>query len=201
MQGISITTQRAKMEIHTERAQVNIQRHRPRMRVSTRKARMIINRQRPQFRIEKEVFHAKSNRGSKLDIDIGGIQRTDAPPPSGSLSLTGGLEHDIPDKGHSLQGIRSFSAAQSVRRKSNMGADAQTPAEYTKNRLEWDMGTNSVSWEPFEMTIEWDMTPPLQVNVTPHSIDIRLSRYPAIKVNVNAEYYEQLNKLKYDKRI
>lgn len=199
MQGISITTQRAQIQIRTERAQVQIDRPRPRMNIRTRRARMHVEHRSPQFRISKTPMVVHNGASALLrgayESHAPGIQQATRGGRFATSQGQGGGHSD-----GSLQEMKEFTSEQ-VQKAASAPSSRPSVVQQMRQQIEWDMGYRDVTWEPFEMVIEWDMDVRPSIKVKPHSIEIKLSRYPSVKVNINAEYYERLDKRKYDKRI
>ncbi len=198
MQGLRITTQRAQIEISSKRAQLIIERPKPRMRIRTRRAQMNVERRAPQFSINREQLRQnRSGQKLQLPIDIGweGVQHADLTRIGNNAARHGGNAtgvEAIADISHERSRRRSHSATQ------------QTPSAMpdTRQQIEWDMGYYDVKWEPHELIVEWDMTgqgPVITFN--PHSVEIKLSRYPSVKITYDADYFERQHHKKFDKKI
>lgn len=204
MQGISITTQRAQIQIRTERAQVQIERARPRMNIRTRKARMNVERRSPQFRISRQlrVDSATAQALQRAYENYTSSGRKTAPQGiSPSVSSQGSHEHAAHGSDGNLQDMREYASEQAQRSTAKAAARRPSAVQTIQQQIEWDMGYSDITWEPFEMVIDWDMDIRPKVSVIPHSIEIKLSRYPSVKVNINAEYYERLDRRKFEKKI
>jgi hypothetical protein len=55
-------------------------------------------------------------------------------------------------------------------------------AAVEKPELHWDPGQMSVDWTPLEMQMEWDIPDPVDIEVEPHQIDIRMTQNPEIHI-------------------
>jgi hypothetical protein len=196
MQGISITTQRAQLDIRTKRAELIIERPRPRMNVRTRRARMTINRRMPTFKVNWEQVRAESGLvpSIRFAIENGQFGSQQGWQAVGEIAQNGDRMMDSTG----LDVIADISRERS-RRQRPEGEFNVAPMPRNLPQVEWDHGEFSVEWEPYELEVTWDMPKP-QIRFNPHTVEIKLSRYPLVKITYDPEFFEKRIK-KLDKKI
>jgi hypothetical protein len=195
MQGLSITTQRAQIEIRTKRAELIIERPRPRMNIRVRRARMTVNRRMPTFRVNWEQIRAESGLTPMVRhaIEAGNEGARQATKAIGEIADRGNRMMDSTG----LDVIAAISKERSQRKPEGEFNVAPMPRNLPK--VEWDAGEFSIDWEPHEMMVEWDMPKP-SIRFNPHTVEIKISRYPLVKITFDPSFFEKKIK-KYDKDI
>lgn len=197
MNGISISSQRAKLSIESTRAQLNISNPRPRMYVRSKPARMSIDRKAPTFKVNWEKVRSESGLTPPVRFAVTKGQQAyqEAWDAVGYIAEKGTRMMDM-NSGDVVAQL-AYERSQPRRMEANLGRMPENLPE-----IEWDMGYFSIDWEAYELIIEWDMTGSgPKITVDPHSVEIRLSQYPNVTIHFEPDFLNEHVKRKIDRKI
>ena len=196
MKGITISSQKAKLEIQSTPARLNIQNPRPRMSIKTRPARMYVSRQTPKFKVNWEKVRSESGLAPIVRFMV----------------QTGRENHQkgwdavgiIVEKGNRMKEMRygdqvaqiAYERGQPKPPEVNLGRMPENLPE-----IEWGMGHLTIDWEAYEFSIEWDLSGP-KITADPYTVEIRMSQYPSVTIKFDPDVIDHpAAKRKVDRKI
>lgn len=167
----------ARLEIHSEPAQVQIRSKQIKFRVNRESPQMTIHRRAPQFKMNWAKVRAENGLAG----------------PSAFSQQTRDRAHSmvmesiarIAQNGDAMMHIENYSSGASMIAQvayNNMEA-AMSPPEINVQmkslpEMEWDMGEFQINWSHGTFNIEWDHDFMPDINVTPHSVEITVRNHP-----------------------
>ncbi len=189
-----------RLDIHSTRAVLEIQREPMRLVVRRTSPRMNVTRTHTRFRIAnsqqllgEQVGRRgpdaqrrrmiQRNRQAMMD----GIQRTNSEAEQYSNYYRAGDSNIV------AQVSLSNMIQDSVPVYDTVSIPAPLP------EVEWDMGDMEIDWDMGELEMEWEGDPMPQISVTPHSVEIRLVSGEVIRVA--EQEAEQIEREGYGKRL
>lgn len=185
----------ARLEIRSTPAQLQIRSKQIRFRVNREMPRMTVHRRMPQFRVNWAKVRAENG-----------------------LAGPSALSQQMRDRAHSMVMESIARVAQNgdlMMRTENYSSSTDMVAEIAYNNMEaamsppeinvqmkslpemeWDAGEFQISWSQGKFNIEWETDFMPDINVTPHSVEIKVRNYPKRKVSEG-----RVPQSKVDKRI
>ncbi len=175
---LEITRQDAQIEVITHKAKVEISTRRPRFRMYRNHARFQMDRRLPTMRVDRTL--------QSMTLGVGPVLQSARQYFADSMQQ--GLENiaTIASEGTMLMKIEN---------KGNpiaeLGARALEKPEIRLNtvalpqaEISWDPGYVNVKWTPASLSLEWDTSAWADIRVEPHYVEIRMKKYPEVKIRV-----------------
>lgn len=197
MDAIRVKVDRPKLEITTTNAKVHIRNAKPRMRIRIKNASMAIQQEPPQFKLSESEYRRqvrsmlsvgvpeelKARAGDRVADEINRVLMI------GEYALNG---EEISSS--QVQIVPPFDELflQELELNTN---DIEAP------KLEWEEGHFIIEWSDYAIEIEWDDVRGPEIEVEPHSIEVRLSHRPVVKISVNKDNIREAVGIKVDKKV
>lgn len=171
-----------RMEINTTKAQLNITNKIRRFKMKRTPPKMEITRRTPTFKVNWAEVYAESglkrpkqfmldNRQKAYNKVLQAIKRTAQ---EGDMMMN--IQPDAPDMIPVIAEQNMRAALPEV----NIGSLPENFAEFT-----WDKGDFEISWTDGSVEIIWDEEFQPDINVTPHSVEIKIRNFQKVKMNDN----------------
>lgn len=197
MDAIRVQVDRPTLEITTTNAKVHIHTPKPRMRIRIKNASMAIRQEPPQFKLSKNEFRQqvkkrlsggvpaefKEKAGEKVADKINRVLMI------GEYALNG---EEIISNEVQIAPHFDLSSLQELELNTS---DIEAP------KLEWEEGHFIIEWSDYAIEIEWEDVGGPVIEVEPHSIEVRLSHRPVVKISVNKDRVKEVVGKKVDKSV
>lgn len=175
---LEITSQKAEFEIRTYNARVEISTRRPQFRLKRDIARFTLDKRLPMIRLDRTAMYNALGIGPVLqaarqyyhDAMQGSIDSI------GAISADGTAMMNIQNGGSAIVDL----AAQSMNSQLDLNIAALPPPE-----INWEPGYININWTPGTFNMEWDVSTWADIRVEPHYVEIRMVKYPEVKIRVN----------------
>ncbi len=187
-------------DIKTTNAVMKIKSQRLQMKVEKTPAKMTVRRTRPKMRVNwKKVFSESGRRSPDAlrrymqqryrQMALQGIQET------GSEYYQYSELQNHPSGGPNV--VATVTLHNVLRSNMPVADVANMPA--SSPEVEWDMGSMEIEWEPAKLEITWEGEFRPKLEVTPHTVEIRLINGETIRVAENEA--ESLERQGYGRRL
>lgn len=175
---IVITRQDAEIEVRSRRAKIEMSSHRPHFRLRKNAARMHIDRRLPQMHVDRTQAAAMFGTAPVLQMNRQNFlnARQKVLGNIASMSAEGTALMSIENGGNSLADI----AAQAMEE----GTGVLNISALPKPDINWESGYLNINWTPGNIDLEWDVSSWVDIRVEPHYVEIRMVKYPEIKITV-----------------
>lgn len=175
---VDITHQNGEIEITTQRARMDITTQRPQLRLIRNAPRMNVDRRLPQMHIDRSQAQALIGNAPILQINRQYYETTREQAVSniGNVASEGTQMMQIENPGSTLADL---AAQESDSDLGELTASAMPPPQ-----IDWENGYLNIDWTPGSMQMEWDVNSMVDIRVEPYSVEVRLSKYPDIKITV-----------------
>jgi hypothetical protein len=175
---IEITRQDAVLEIITHRARVEISTQRPRFRLRHSIARMNIDKRMPTMHLDRSMLGPALDIGPVLlaarDYYRNALQS--GAESGGTLPVAGAAVLNL-DNGKQAAVRLSLPVADTSG--GTLDLSSLRAAE-----VNWDPGYLDINWTPGSFEMEWDVSSWVDIRVEPHYVEIRMVKYPDVKIRV-----------------
>lgn len=174
---LEITHQDAEIEVKTHRAKVEIASKTPRFRMKRNDARFIMEKQLPMMHIDRTGMYKALGIGPVLKAarqfyedsvqkGVAGI---------GAIAAQGTQMMEIEKGGNAIAEI----GVQTLETRGELNALPLPPPDIT-----WEPGYININWSPSSLDMEWDVSTWADIRVEPSYIEIRMVKYPDVKIRV-----------------
>lgn len=175
---LEISRQDAEFEITTHKARVEISTRRSQFRMTRNLARFRVDKRLPTMRLDRTAMYSALGIGPVLQSARQYFQ--DAM--QQSIENTGLISSD----GDALMRIES--GGNTI---ADLGAQAVDTGERSVNTMglptaevNWEPGYININWTPGSLEMEWDTSSWADIRVEPHYIEIRMKKYPEVRIRV-----------------
>lgn len=204
MKVLDITTTRPQLDIRSTRAQMEITNSNRVRRFSAKRVapKMTVERKAASFKVDWASTWAQSGRRSPAYLKNYLVQNSRRKVDQAiSRTVNNGnyMQHVEAYRGTKRNPIGEI-AWQSYMNDSAVEVNVANMPDTTPDVV-WDPGYVRIEWSTGEMQIEWDDNFRPDVKVTPHSVEIRLSGYPEVKIGVIEKNVSKYNGRKVNRRV
>lgn len=177
MPRLEISHQDAEIEVKTHKAKVEISSKTPRFNMKRNNARFIMDKQLPTMHIDRTGMYKALGIGPVLQAarqfyedsvqkGVAGI---------GAIAAQGTQMMEIEKGGNAIADI----GAQTLDKQGDLNALPMPPPE-----INWEPGYININWSPGSLDLEWDVSTWADIRVEPSYIEIRMVKYPDVKIRV-----------------
>lgn len=201
MKTLDIHSSRATLDIHTTRAQLNIQNHvRRSFKVKTTRPQMRVERQMPQIKVDwKQVWADRGLRSPEHFLQhTRQLARQIVTEAVQNMVASGNYMAQLENYFSTMQNpIGDWAYEQMLSSVPEVGMSSGAPSP----KVQWTEGSIKIEWEPGNVEIIWEDEFMPNIEVTPHSVEIRLRTHADIKISVNENNLPKTSGKQVDKKI
>lgn len=174
----NINNSRAVLDIRSTPAKLNIQSHQIRFRVHSRMPQMTVHRRAPQFRVNWAKVRAENGLAGPGDFSKSLRDQSRA-------KVYEAIER-IAQNGDLMMRTEHHSGRDMVSEIAFNNMEASIPSinivAKSLPEVTWDNGEFQIVWSDGSLDIEWDTDFMPDINVTPHSVEIKVRHHPKQKI-------------------
>lgn len=201
MKVLEISTVRPHLDITTKRAELNM--HNRIRRFSTKRVapKMNVERKAASFKVDWSSVWAQLGRRSPTHLKNYMVQQ--------SRAKVDQAISRINSNGEYMKNVEAYKGSpsnpigqiawQNYLEDGTVETNIASMPETTPS-IEWDPGYLHIDWTVGELQIEWDDFLKPDIEVTPHSVEIRLSEYPEVRIEVKERHIPGLRNNKVNHR-
>jgi hypothetical protein len=199
---LEITTVRPHLEVTSRRAQMEITNRIRRFSVKRVAPKMTVERKAPSFKVDWNRVWAQSGRRSPTHLKNYLVQNS-------RRKVDQAIQRTVSNGSH-MQQIETYRgtnrnpvgeiAWQNYLNDSAVEVNVSSMPE-TRPDVVWDPGYVRIEWSTGELQIEWDDNFHPDVKVTPHSVEIRLSAHPEVRIGVVEKNVSKYHGRKVNKKV
>ena len=181
MKRLQIETELARIGIKTHPAKMSINNSIRRFKNESTSARPIIETKRPRFKVDWQAVRAQTGLAGTVELSkqFRASGKQAAREDLRDIVQRGNMMEDGAQSGGPNVGqiAKHFAAPEPV--EVVFASMPQSPPS-----IEWDIGYTKISWEPYELQLQWDDEYLPDISVERHSVEIFLQNKPSITISV-----------------
>jgi hypothetical protein len=176
---LEITHQNAEIEITSQRARIEISSRRPRFTLTRALPRMRVDRRLPKMHIDRSQADLLLNKGPVLLTSRQAYlaARQQVLENIAGIASDGTAMLQIQNKGNTIAELAGQAAD------ANMGE--LNLSSLPKAEIDWESDYINIDWAPGGMQMDWDVNSQVDIRVEPHYVEIRMVKYPEVKIRVH----------------
>lgn len=189
MKTLEISTVRPHLEINSTRARIDITNRVRRFSAKRVAPKMNVEQKAASFKVDWSSVWAQSGRRSPSQLSNYMVQNSRAKVEQAiSRIVSNGdyVKHVEAYRGSAGNPIGEL-AWQNYMEDTSVETNVGLMPETSPN-IEWDPGYIHINWTTGEVQIEWDDNFRPDIEFTPHSVEIRLSAHPEVKIQVKERH-------------
>lgn len=196
MDAIRTQDTRPVLEITTQNAQMHITNSKPRVRIRTERPVMRVDRQQATLKVNRQELRKQMNDTLGADVPPAFLAKAERRAMDALENLPAGIpgqqKQAAPQQGNAADAMftpattaQAAPTPTSTTASNANGAAVSAPA-VEQPQVQWGAGQLTLEWQDFMLEIDWEDMGGPQIEVEPHSIEVRVVDQPIVRFKVDS---------------